>query len=34
MRPQLEQDDLAKTLGPGRIWSSVAVAADGFIREG
>jgi MFS superfamily sulfate permease-like transporter len=33
-RPQLNADDLAKTLGPGRIWPSAAGAADGFIRTG
>jgi SulP family sulfate permease len=29
-RPQLEQDQLAKTLGPGGIWLSVAAAAENF----
>jgi len=29
-RPQLEQDRLAKTLGPGRIWPRIAVAAASF----
>jgi sulfate permease, SulP family len=29
-RPQLEQDQLAKTLGPGRIWPTAAAATEGF----
>ena len=33
-RPQLEQDQLAKTLGPDRIWPSASVAADSFSAHG
>jgi SulP family sulfate permease len=29
-RPHLEQDKLATTLGPGRIWPSAAAATEGF----
>jgi MFS superfamily sulfate permease-like transporter len=32
-RPQLEQDELSKTLGSGRIWPTIGSAVDRYARR-